>query len=91
MASETYENIELRKSDQVSELLESRRVLDDEVKMVIHNAEEKGEKLYEQESGMFLAKLRIANVTFYVKYSSSVKNEYEVHTAYSHRAELAEG
>lgn len=90
MDSETYEIIELKKSDEVAELLESSKILDDEIKMVINNAETKGEKLYQQDSDKLLAKLRIANATFYVKYSSAGENVYVVHEAYSHRAELVE-
>jgi hypothetical protein len=90
VTTESYETIKLQKSDQAMQLLESRKIIDDEIKMVIHNAETKGEKLYQQSSKSFLAKLRIANATIYVEYSPTGEDEYEVHTAYSHRAQLAE-
>jgi len=90
MSSLEYEAIKLQKSEEVSEILESRHILDDEIKMVIHNAESKGEKLYQPETERFLAKLKIADVTFYVEYSLAGEKTYIVHTAYSHRAELEE-
>lgn len=84
------EAIRLEKKEEVTEILQSRHILDDEIKMVIHNAESKGEKLYQPGEARFLAKLRIANVTFYVEYSIVDENRYVVHTAYSHRAVLEE-
>ncbi|MEW6615803.1 MAG: peptide deformylase [Thermodesulfobacteriota bacterium] len=53
-----------------------------------HNAETKEGKLYQQGSDKFLAKLRVADVTFYVEYSLAGDGAYTVHTAYSHRTEL---
>jgi glutamate synthase (NADPH/NADH) small chain len=90
MSSQEYEAIKLQKSEEVSEILESRHILDDEVKMVIRNAESRGEKLYQPETQRFLAKLKITDVTFYVEYSIAGEKTYIVHTAYSHRAELEE-
>jgi hypothetical protein len=90
MSSQEYEAIKLQKSEEISEILESRHILDDEVKMVIHNAESKGEKLYQPDIERFLAKLKIADVTFYVEYSLAGERTYIVHTAYFHRAELEE-
>ena len=90
MSSEEYEAIKLQKSEEVSEILESRHILDDEVKMVIQNAESRGEKLYQPETERFLAKLKIAGVTFYAEYLLAGEKTYIVHTAYSHRAELEE-
>ena len=86
--TEGYEALSLEKSPEVAELLESRHILDDEVKMVIHQAEATGEKLYQPDANRFLAKLRIADATFYVEYSPAAENSYTVHTAYSHRSEF---
>jgi len=83
-----YAAIELQKSGEVNEVLETRHILDDEVKMVIHNAESTGEKLYQPDTNRLLAKKRIADVTFYVEYSACAEGTYAVHTAYSHRTEL---
>lgn len=85
-----YEEIEVQKGDEVSELLETRHILGEELKMVIHHGETKDEKLYQPGLGHFLSKMRIANATFYVKYSVAGENIYTVHSAYSHRAEILE-
>jgi glutamate synthase (NADPH/NADH) small chain len=85
-----YENIKLQKDDKVRETLQSRHILDEEIKMVISNAETTGEKLYQPDTGKFLAKLKIGDVTFYVEYSAFEENTYVIHTAYSHRAVLEE-
>lgn len=90
MLSENYQNIELEKSSQIKELLETRKIDDDEIRMVIHNAETKGEKFYQQGTDKFLAKLRIANATVNVEYAPVGENIYSVLTAYIHRAELLE-
>ena len=85
-----YEAVKLQKSDQVKGLLEERHILDQEVKMVIYEAETTGEKLYQPEANRYLAKKRISHATFYVEYSIAEEQTYEVHTGYSHRAELEE-
>ena len=86
--AEEYEAVEIQKSDEVRDILEYRHVLDDEIKMVIHSAECSRKKLHQPKSDRYLAKLRIANATFYAEYSVSGKNSYIVHTAYAHRTKL---
>lgn len=88
--SSSYQDVKLEKSAQVAGLLDSRHILDDEVRMVIHQAESTGEKLYQPESNKFLAKRRIGEATFYAEYSMAGDKTYKVHTAYSHRAKLEE-
>jgi len=87
---EQYRAIELQKTSELAELLESRHILDDEIKTVIHNAEATKKKLYQPESNRFLAKMRIGNVTFYVEYSPVAERTHLIHTAYCHRAEPEE-
>jgi glutamate synthase (NADPH/NADH) small chain len=84
-----HEKISLNKSQEVAQLLEERGIHDEEIKMVIYNAETTGDKLYQQEGDRFLARLRISEATFYVEYSVSGEN-YTVHSAYAHRAEMVE-
>ena len=86
----SYETVELRQSEEVKGALESRHILDEEIKMVIHNAETKGDKLYQPGEDRYLAKMKISNVTFYVEYSIAEDKAYVVHTAYCHKAELKE-
>ena len=90
-----YEKVKLQKSAEVTEHLKSQHILDDEVKMVIHNAESTGEKLYQPGTNKFLAKKRMGEreefkVTYYVEYSIAEENTYIVHNAYCHTAKLLE-
>jgi len=84
-----HEEISLSKSQEVAQLLEERGIHDEEIKRVISNAETTGDKLYQQEGDRFLARSRISEATFYVEYSVSGEN-YIVHSAYAHRAEMVE-
>lgn len=90
MSTQGYEKVKLQKTAEVTEVLESRHILDDEVKMVIDNAESTGEKLYQPEGDRFLAKKEINEVTYYVEYSVVEENTYVVYTAYCHRTKLVE-
>jgi len=85
--SSGYEQVKLQESEEVVKILEERHVLDDEIKMVIDNAESTGEKLYESSTNRFLARLRIGEATFHVEYSVAGERTYTVHTAYAFRAE----
>ena len=88
--AEGYETVEIQMDDEVKGNLESRHILDEEVKMVIHNAETSGEKLFQPEGDRYLAKMPLSNATFYVEYSVAEGKPYIVHTAYSHRAQIEE-
>ena len=88
-AEKEYENITIVKSPEVTELMDARHISDDEVKLVIWNAETTGEKLYDPDGERLLAKLRIANATFYVEYAKEESEDaYTVFTTYSHMAEV---
>lgn len=87
--SEEGRALRLEKSDEVSDALEERHILDEDIKRVIQNAESTGDKLYQTDTDRFLSKLRVGEVTFYVEYSR-IENGYRIHTAYSHRFLLEE-
>jgi len=90
MSSENYQSIELIKDGPIQEMLQARKIDDDEIRMVIHHAETTGEKCYQQDTDKLLAKLRIANATVNVEYAPAGENAYSVFTAYIHRAALLE-
>ena len=85
-----YENIKLDLNTEIVNLLESRGILEKEVKMVIHTAEEKGEKLYEPEGDHLLAKKRIGDVTYFVEYRQMPEKIFEVMTAYCCKSTIEE-
>jgi hypothetical protein len=76
--------IKLEKSRAVLDLLDNRHILDEDLIAVIEHAEKTGEKLYEPGTSIFLSKLLLQNVYFYVEYSL-IKGGYLIHSAYSHR------
>ena len=87
--AEEHEALEIRMSNDTKELLETRHILDDEVKMVIHESESTGNKLRQEGSDHLLGKKTIGKVTFYAEYSPSGNKTYTVHSAYSHRMEVS--
>lgn len=83
----SWHKIKLDIRPEVNRYLEMRHVLEDEVKQVIFQAETTGEKLYQPDSGKFLAKLRIGKATFYVEYSQGT-GKFIVESAYAHKSEI---
>ena len=64
--------------------METRHILEDDVKRGIDYAEKTGEKLYEPDTNIFLSKLRVKEVYFYVEYKP-VEGGYKIYSTYSHR------
>lgn len=85
-----YEQIPLRVPVEVERLLEVRRILTEDLQGAIQHAETSGEKFINPSTGRSLASWRPGRVTFWVEYTR-VGEEYEVHSAYSHRMEMKRG
>jgi glutamate synthase (NADPH/NADH) small chain len=83
----SYNEIKPHITDEVKKLLEERHILEDEIRQVIDYAETEGDKLYQPDADVYLAKLRIGNATFYTKYSIDGET-YLVQSAYAHKSEL---
>ncbi len=81
------QQMKLEISDTVRSYLETRHILDDDLRRVIDHAEKTGEKLYQPDSKIFLSKLRMNEVYFYAEYSP-VEGGYKIYSAYSHRFRL---
>jgi hypothetical protein len=86
----TYEQIGLRISDAVERLMENRGIQREDVQVTIEHGETTGEKFINPLSGRFLTSFRPGMVTYWVEYSR-VDEEFEVHSAYSHRMEIKRG
>jgi len=82
-----HEQICLHISEEVERLMEDRRILREDVQKAIHHAETTGEKFIDPSSGRSLASLRPDRVTYWVEYSRAGE-DYQVHSAYSHRMEM---
>ncbi len=85
-----WEAINLEKSDKVNAVLEERGILDDDIKMVIHNAETSEEKMYKPETGESLAGLLIGETTFHVQYTPIDDQNYKIHTAFWFKSKIEE-
>lgn len=82
-----YEQTRLQIPEKVEDLLEDRRILKEELQQTIHHAETTGEKFINPSTGRSLAFFRPGRVTYWVEYSRVGEN-YQIHTAYSHRMEM---
>ena len=89
VAVEEHESVVVRMEPDLEELLEDRRILAEDLRHVIHEAEKRGRKLVHRETGRFLAAFKPAAVTYWVEYSPS-EDGFTVHNAYSHRMEVLE-
>ena len=87
---EKYHQIRLQMSADVERLLQTRRILQEEVQGTIDHAERTGEKFVDLSAGRSLASWRQGRVTYWVEYSRA-GDAYLIHTAYSHRMEMKRG
>lgn len=77
-------------SESVDQIMIDRHILPSDLTQVIEYAEKTGDKLYQQDSDRFLAKLKMNTVYFYAEYSP-VEGGYRIHNTYSHRFTLEGG
>jgi hypothetical protein len=85
-----WEAINIEKSDEVNAVLEERGILDDDIKMVIHNAETTEEKMYKPDTGESLAKLLIGETLFHVQYLPIDEQNYKILTAFWFKSVIEE-
>ena len=75
---------ELNYTDEARKLMDGRMILTDDVIAVLDAFRENGEAI-EDEDGLLVARHRVGNATFWVKFSMAGDNGYLVHRAWSHR------
>jgi hypothetical protein len=85
-----WEDVNLEKDDDVIAVLEKRGILDDDIKMVIHNAETTGEKMYKPEAGECLAKMLIGETSFHVQYLPGDGQNFKIITAFWFKSKIEE-
>lgn len=82
-------NITLTLTDTVKEKMEELYILLSDIKKAVANSIETKERFFNREENSYLARLRIENVTYWVKYE--IKDEkIIVANVYSHRMEVVE-
>ena len=82
-----HEGITLFMTDEVQRRIDERRILEDDIRQVIHQAEQSGKRLKNLQAGSYLACHQPENVTFWVDYTP-VENGFTVHNAYCHRMKI---
>ncbi|MCU0603022.1 MAG: heterodisulfide reductase-related iron-sulfur binding cluster [Desulfobacterales bacterium] len=86
-AFQEHRRIRLIIAPEVAEHLDRRRILEEDLRQIIHAAEKSGNVVVHPATGRRKASLRPYLATIWVEYSSSPEG-YVVHTAYSHRMEV---
>jgi len=86
-AVEAYEQIPLDMTPEVRRRIDERRILEDDVGMVIEHAERTGQRLKNTQNGSYRACHQSENVTFWVEYTPEV-GRFTVHNAYCHRMKI---
>jgi len=81
--------LQLLLDEEVRERLDSRRILEEDVRQVIHRAETLGQYLVNPDNHHRLASFRPVRVTYWVEYEPTDQG-YRVHNGYSHRMQLPE-
>ena len=80
-------DFDIRYTQEALELMDQRMILKSDVIEVLKYARESGEAILDQESGLYIARARIGNATFWVKYTME-QDTYVVRSAYSHRMKI---
>ena len=65
-------------------MMDDRMILKTDVIRVMQSLQETGEAILDEETGLFVTRARLGNVTFWVKYTAT-ETGYLIHRAYSHR------
>ena len=89
-AMQPYSSIRLIIPADVQEVLEKRRILNEDLQQIIYEAERSGGSLVHPESGRQKACLRSFMATVWVDYSPTPEG-YLIHNAYSHRMTVTGG
>ena len=76
---------ELQYTEEARKLMDERMILTDDVIAVMNDYRETGEAVLDSETGLAIARRRIGNATFWVKFTEEGPNAYRIHGAYSHR------
>ena len=76
---------ELNYTEEARRLMDSRMILTDDVIAVLDDYRKTGEAILDSETGLMVARKRLGNATFWVKFTEAGENAYTVHGAYSHR------
>ena len=72
-------------TDEARRLMDERMILTDDVIAVLKDFRDSGEAVLDSETGLLIARRRVGNATFWVKFTQDGEDAYTVCRAYSHR------
>jgi len=75
--------------EDVLKLMEDRHILFEDIESVVDNARKKEEYFFNPETKNYLSRLRLDNVTYWVRYEEQEKDVI-INSVYSHRMEVVE-
>ena len=81
-------DFQLNYTDEARKMMDARMILTDDVIDVMKAYRETGEAVLDSESGLLIARKRVGNATFWVKFTQEGEDAYTVHRAYSHRMQV---
>jgi len=84
-AMEKKLDYQLEFTPEARQMMDARMILTDDVISVINSVRETGEAIQDLDSGLLIARRRIGNATFWVKFSREGDGSYVIHRAWSHR------
>ena len=79
---------ELNFTQAALKMMDDRMILKSDVIAVINEVRQSGEAILDSETGLLIARSRLGNATFWVKFTREGDNSYLVHSAYSHRMNI---
>lgn len=88
-AMDTTYDFTLHITDEITAMMEKRFILLSDVEKVIDNSLTHKERFFNPETSDFLARLRVQNVTYWVKYDEN-GSDITIKDVYSHRMEVVE-
>lgn len=74
-------------TEEAAKMMDERMILQSDVIQVLNHLRKTKEAVLDSETGLSITRMRIGNVTFWVKYTET-KDGYLVHSAYSHRMNI---
>ena len=79
---------ELNYTEEARRMMDDRMILTSDVIAVMDGVRETGECIRDGETGLLIARKRVGNATFWVKFTREGPDAYTVHRAYSHRMNI---
>ena len=76
---------QLNYTDEARRMMDDRMILTDDVIAVLQGFRQTGEAVLDAEDGLLVARRRVGNATFWVKFARESEDSFTVHRAYSHR------